>query len=97
VNDVETVLTSTALRDVRVPTGETLLVRLRVSGQGTTTLAAKVWAAGAPEPGAWVLTATDSTASLQAAGSPGLYAYSHGSESGDPVTIYWDALEVRNG
>ena len=77
---------------VKVPTGRTLLMRLRVTGQGTSSLQAKVWAAGTPEPDSWWMTATDSTASLQGAGSPGLYAYSHGSARGRPVTIYWDAL-----
>jgi hypothetical protein len=68
-----------------------------VSGQGTTALQAKVWAGGTAEPGTWWLSATDGTASLQGAGSPGLYAYSNGSADGRPVTIYWDSLEVRNG
>jgi hypothetical protein len=90
------VLASAAHPTVDVPTGRTLLIRLRVSGQGTSTLQAKVWAAGTAEPASWWLSATDGTASLQVAGSPGLYAYSHGSASGSPVTVYWDALTVRS-
>jgi hypothetical protein len=96
VDGVETVLASAAHPTVDVPTGRTLLIRLRVSGQGTSTLQAKVWAAGTAEPASWWLSATDGTASLQVAGSPGLYAYSHGSASGSPVTVYWDALTVRS-
>jgi hypothetical protein len=97
VDGVEAVLTSAAHPSVKVPTGRTLLMRLRVSGQGTSTLQAKVWVAGTPEPDAWWMTAADSTPSLQGPGSPGLYAYSHGSSRGRPVTLYWDALVIRGG
>ena len=96
VDGVETVLSWAVHPSVEVPTGRTLLMRLRVSGQGTSTVQAKVWAAGTPEPASWWLSATDSTAILQGAGSPGLYAYSHGSAAGQPVTIYWDALAIRS-
>jgi hypothetical protein len=96
VDGVETVLASAAHPTVAVPTGRTLLIRLRVAGQGTSTLQAKVWVAGTAEPASWWLSATDASASLQGAGSPGLYAYSHGSASGSPVTVYWDALTVRS-
>lgn len=96
VGNVETVLTSAAHPSVRVPTGQALLMRVRVSGQGASTLQAKVWAGGTTEPSGWWLTANDSTPSLQRAGSPGLYGYSHGSATGQPVTMYWDALAVRN-
>jgi parallel beta helix pectate lyase-like protein/uncharacterized protein DUF1565 len=97
VGNVETVLTSATHPTLQVTPGQTMTVRLRVSGQGTTTLQAKAWAAGTTEPAAWWLTATDTTTSLQSAGSPGLYTYSNGSDNGQPVTFFWDALEIRNG
>ncbi len=94
VGNVETVLSSAAHPSLRVSPGQALLMRVRMSGQGTSTLQAKVWASGTTEPTAWWLSATDTTAALQRAGSPGIYAYSHGSATGQPVTVYWDALEV---
>ena len=96
VGNVETVLTSAAHPTLRVPTGRAMLIRVRVSGQGTSTLQAKVWAGGTTEPSAWWLSATDTTSELQRAGSPGIWAYSHGSSTGQPVTIFWDSLEVSN-
>ena len=65
--------------------GDVLQVRLRVTGTGTTDLAATVWA-GATEPTAPTLTRTDTTASLQAAGGIGLAAYLTGSSTA-PVAV----------
>jgi PKD repeat protein len=67
--------------------GTPLHVRVLVSGSGTTTIQAKAWI-GATEPGAYQLTATDTTASLQGAGSVGLQAYVSGAAtSGASVTV----------
>ncbi len=55
--------------------GRALNVRVQVSGTGTTTVRATVWAEGAAEPTAPQLTRTDTTASLQAAGAVSLAAY----------------------
>ncbi len=50
-------------------------LRFDVSGTNPTTLQARVWVAGTAEPGSWNLTATDSEAVLQAAGSPGVRVF----------------------
>ncbi|SEO79289.1 PKD domain-containing protein [Trujillonella endophytica] len=55
--------------------GMSLDTRVQVSGVGTTTITASAWAAGTAEPAAPQLTRTDTSASLQAAGSVGLAAY----------------------
>jgi trimeric autotransporter adhesin len=55
--------------------GTKLDVRLRVTGTGTTQIAATVWADGTPEPGAPSFTRTDTTAALQAAGGVALAAH----------------------
>jgi len=58
-----------------IPAGGKLNTRTQVTGTKPTTIRLKVWAASAAEPASWQLTATDSTAALQAAGSVGLTAY----------------------
>jgi hypothetical protein len=54
-----------------------------------------VWRDGATEPAAWLLTTTDSTATLQAAGSTALIAYLSGSATNTPVTVRFDDYLVR--
>jgi PKD repeat protein len=66
--------------------GMELNVRVRVSGTGTTQLAATVWAVGSAEPATPTVSRTDSTAELQAAGSVGLTAYLSGSATA-PVEL----------
>lgn len=70
---------STTVKAVTVPAasyaaGQPVNVRLQVSGEGTTTLNAKVWTTGS-EPGAWNVSATDTTESLQAKGTVGVSTY----------------------
>jgi PKD repeat protein len=59
--------------------GKELIVRVQVSGTGTTQLAATVWAVGSAEPATPTVSRTDTTAELQTAGSVGLTAYLSGS------------------
>ena len=59
--------------------GTVLNVRVVATGTGATQLAATVWAAGTTEPTTPTVTGTDTTATLQAAGSVGLTAYLSGS------------------
>ncbi len=88
---------ATSLKDASV-TGLTyaakdkIRVRLVVSGSGTTSLSAKVWEVGSSEPAAAQITATDTTASLQAPGGFGFYEYLSGSSTTVPVTISIDNL-----
>ena len=84
--------TSTVIApEVRVPgtiaPGTPVSVRLQVTGTSPTSIKAKVWIAGTPEPAAWTVQATDSTASLQAAGGVGLVGYISGSATNAPQTI----------
>jgi PKD repeat protein len=74
--------------------GQVLMVRLQVSGTGTTALRAKVWASGTAEPAAWTVSANDTTASLQAAGSVGVIGYLSGSATNAPVVVSIDDLQV---
>ncbi|GAA3687545.1 hypothetical protein GCM10023081_26080 [Arthrobacter ginkgonis] len=71
---------TTTLRAITVPglafaSGNRLRLRLQVVGASPTTIRAKVWKLGTPEPTTWQITTTDSTAGLQAAGTMGFYSY----------------------
>jgi hypothetical protein len=64
-------------------------------GSTTTTLRAKIWKTGTSEPSAWRLTSTDTTASLQTAGSVGFYSYLSGSATSGPVTLIVQDVSVQ--
>ncbi|UDY35193.1 PKD domain-containing protein [Dermatobacter hominis] len=70
--------------------GQVLRVKLQTTGTGTTALAAKVWVAGTPEPAAWTLQATDTSAALQTAGSVGVQLYLSSTASLLPVVLSID-------
>jgi PKD repeat protein len=74
--------------------GTTLLVRLDVAGEGTTTVSAKAWAKSSTEPAGWQNTATDDTAALQVAGAVGLSLYASGSSTPLPVRLDVDDVWV---
>lgn len=73
-----------------IATGQTVRVRVQVTGASPTTVRLKAWLTGTAEPGAWTLTTTDSTAALQTAGSVGLLAYLSGSATNAPVIARFD-------
>ncbi len=72
--------------------GQDLKVHAQVSGTNPTTLLARLWPAGASEPGTWLVNRTDSTAALQVAGSVGLRAYSSSTTTNNPITVAFDNL-----
>ncbi len=74
--------------------GDRLQVRLQVDGTAPTTVQAKVWTLGQPEPAEWTVSTTDSTASLQAPGSVALVTYLFGSVTNGPVVASYDDLWV---
>ncbi|BDZ45934.1 beta strand repeat-containing protein [Naasia aerilata] len=87
--------TSTTLRTVNVTglsvaSGDQLRIRVQAVGTSPTTLNAKVWKVGTPEPTAWQATITDATAALQANGSVGLYSYLSASAAPTSVTYAFD-------
>jgi len=96
VLNVAAMRTGTALSSVNLPgtyvPGSALRVRLQVAGVSPTTVRAKVWAAGAAEPAAWQVSATDSTAALQVGGGIGLTSYLSGSATNAPMTVSFDDL-----
>lgn len=76
-------------------TGEDLMVRTQAVGANPTTLQARVWRVGTPEPTAWQVTATDSTAGLQASGHVGFNVYLSSSTTNAPVTVRLDDLVAQ--
>jgi PKD repeat protein len=74
--------------------GLALQVRMQVTGIGTTSLNAKVWNNAGAEPASWQVSATDTTAGLQAAGAVGVIGYLSGSTTNAPTTLSFDALWV---
>lgn len=76
--------------------GARLNLRLQVTGASPTTVQAKVWKVGDPEPGAWFATFTDSaTPALQGAGAIGVQTFLSGSAANGPVVFSYDDLSAR--
>jgi PKD repeat protein len=74
--------------------GEKFKISTEVKGTGPTSISAKVWKSADPEPAAWQLTRTDSTAGLQSAGSVGLWTYVPAAAAG-PLSVTVDHLTVN--
>ncbi len=74
--------------------GDVYHLKLKVSGTSPTTVSAKVWKAGADEPSGWRLTATDSNASMQAAGYVGVMAYVGGASGNAQTQVSFDDFVV---
>ncbi len=94
VNGTATTLQQATLSGVTYVAGDTFRVRFTASGNGTTNLSAKAWKVGTSEPAAAQVTATDSTAALQAAGSFQIVSYLSGSSTNAPVTTSVDNLSI---
>lgn len=74
--------------------GTGLWLRTQVSGSSPTTIRAKGWRVGTPEPSAWQLVVTDATAALQDAGHVALQAYTS-SDAGGAVVRFDEWTTVR--
>jgi hypothetical protein len=73
--------------------GDHLQVRLQVEGTAPTTVRAKVWRVGSPEPATWAATMTDNTiAGLQTGGGLGLQSYTGGTSANPAVVFSYDNL-----
>jgi PKD repeat protein len=94
IGNAETTLASVTIPSLTVAPGDVLRVRLQVTGTGPTTIRAKVWRATVTEPTAWLLSTTDTTAALQAAGDVGILHYVSGSWTGTAPIVSVDNLNV---
>jgi PKD repeat protein len=89
-----TQLGSTSTPGFTVVPGTVYVLSVKVSGTSPTSLSAKVWKAGDPEPAAWQRTASDSTPAMQAAGSPGVSAWIPTTTANAPVTVTYSGFNV---
>jgi PKD repeat protein len=96
VSGAETVLASAPLTGVTYAGGTRLQVRMQAFGINPTQLRLKVWSAGSAEPGAWTLTATDTTTALQSAGGVGVAPYLSAAATNGPVVFSTDDLIVTS-
>ncbi|HLT84498.1 MAG TPA: hypothetical protein VKZ83_09725, partial [Phototrophicaceae bacterium] len=94
VGGSETNLRATTVPGLTAEPGELVHLRTQAVGAAPTTLRAKVWADGTPEPDGWSIAVTDSTAALQTAGGIGLRTYLSGSATNAPVMGLFDELWV---
>lgn len=67
------------------------------SGSPSTTIRAKVWADGQPEPAAWLVSTTDATPALQGEGSPSVFSYRAGAATGANVVSVNEVKTLRQG
>jgi len=70
--------------------GTPLQLRLQTFGTSPTTIRAKIWPTGQPEPALWQLTATDTTPALQTPGAVGLRTYLSASATNGPAALTFD-------
>lgn len=75
-----------------VTAGESVQVRLQVTGTSPTTIRAKVWKAGTAEPSTWHRSVTDTTSALQTPGGLGLTMYVSSTSTNTPLVISIDDL-----
>jgi N-acetylneuraminic acid mutarotase len=71
--------------------GDTFVLRVQAEGANPTTIRAKAWKAGAAEPSAWTVTATNTTAALQTAGTLGIRTLNSASSA---TTLSFDNLRA---
>lgn len=90
----ETALGSYLIPSFTYTPGTSLDVALSVSGTSPTKLSAKVWKSTDPEPAAWQVTATDSTAAMQAAGTIAVSNTVSSASSVATTTFSWDEFTV---
>ncbi len=74
--------------------GDVLNVRAQAFGTSPTTVRAKLWRLGDPEPSAWLATGTDTTAALQSTGAIGFHSFLAGSVTNAPIVARFDNVNV---
>ncbi len=84
------ILANTTVAGLSYAVGQQLRVKAEASGVSPTTLKAKVWLVGTPEPASWTLLTTDATPSLQYGGGVGVESYLSGLATNAPVAAIFD-------
>ncbi|WP_028047338.1 LamG domain-containing protein [Cellulomonas sp. URHE0023] len=97
VAGVETTLGSAtaAQTGATVAGGQKLNVRVQAQGVSPTTVRARVWIAGQPEPTTWQVTGTDSAPELQVPAGIGIGGYTPSSTGNGAIVFSWDDVSAR--
>ncbi|WP_150307656.1 PKD domain-containing protein [Planctomonas psychrotolerans] len=85
-----TTLDSRTVSGVTYSAGDRMRLRIETTGTSPTTIRAKIWKVGTPEPTTWQVETTDSTAALQTAGHTGVSSYIGSGMTSLPLTVSWD-------
>ncbi len=88
----ETALQSRQLLPFSYSAGDEIRVKVEVTGTSPTTLRAKAWLVGDPEPPTWFFDVQDSTSGLQAPGGIGFNTYYSSSATNTPLVLRVDDL-----
>ncbi|MHA6669450.1 PKD domain-containing protein [Homoserinimonas sp. A447] len=83
------VLANTTVPGVSCAGGQSVELRVHVTGTNPTTLRTRIWATGSAEPTTWQVNATSTAASLQTPGSIGIESYLS-SSANSSVTVSYD-------
>src|SRR4051794_13119336 len=75
--------------------GDVLSIRAQATGTSPTTLRAKVWPQGTPEPDGWTVSAQDSAAGPQTGGTIGFMSYMNAGVTNGPIKSLHDDIRVR--
>lgn len=76
--------------------GQSLTVRFDAVGTSPTLLEAKVWPTGETEPSDWQMSAADTVAALQTAGSVGINTYLSGSSANAPIKVSVSSFTTKD-
>lgn len=89
-----TVVGTAVVPGITYTAGMQLQMRMQVIGASPTTIRARIWAVGQPEPTTWLVSVIDSTAGLQGAGNVGLQ-YNVTTSSTQAANVRFDDFIVR--
>ncbi|WP_432541216.1 hypothetical protein [Kineococcus sp. SYSU DK002] len=95
VAGTQTTLGTTSVAGLTVAAGQKLQLRTQVTSTNPTTVRAKVWATGTPEPVDWQVSATDSSPALQVPGNPTLSTYLSSGANTSSVKVAFDDFSVK--
>lgn len=90
------VSTETRIAGVSFQAGTGYRVRLQVTGTAPTTIRARLWPVGSPEPSTWQVDVTDASPALQAAGGVGFHAQVSSTATNVPVTFMLDDVIAKS-
>ncbi len=81
-----TIAAETVASGLTAATDRQFEVRVQAVGSNPTTVRAKVWQTGSPEPSTWLRSVVDATANMQQPGGVGIDIYLSSSASNGPIT-----------